>query len=156
MQYVTPQCYWDLPLLQTAHPRAGPITVEQCLLSFMGMRSGQRATVPAGTISALHCVCVCAKPKLSNGKRGTTPFLTKKCVVPLFSWAWGACSKRSLLPMTSFLCYSHTLLSRCAALCHFLVAYNVSESRSLAFLIRHSAILPSPPFFFFNHSEMKV
>lgn len=64
------------------------------------------------------CVCVC-KTKAFKWERGNNSLSHKKCVVLLFSWAWGACSKHSLLPMTSFLCYSHTLLSRCAALCHF-------------------------------------
>lgn len=155
-QQVTSKCYWDLPLLQKVHikGRVPPQLGEKCLLPTTGMKWGQRVTAPAETVRAL--LRQVEKPRLSlfSGKLGAAPSCMK-CVISLFSRVLSSlrCLFQTLSSPTDFipLRYSHTPLSRCAVLCHLYVAYNVSE-RSLAFLIRHHAILKTS----FFYSKLKV
>lgn len=145
MQQVASKCCWDLPLLQKVHIKGQvpPQPVEKCLLPATGMKLGQRVTAPAETVLAL--LQQVAKPRVSvfSGILGAAPSCMK-CVMSLFSRVLSSlrCLFQTLSSPTDFipLRYSHTPLSRCAVLCHFYVAHNVSE-RSLAFLIRYGAML---------------
>lgn len=139
------------PIAEGAHWRAGPIAAGG---EMPGPRRGHEIRSERDSPSSAVVGC---KTKTFSGGTGSSSSSCKQCVVSLFSRALSSlrCLFQTLSSPTDFipLSYSHTLLSRCAALCHLYVAYNVSESRSLAFLIRHRAILK---IFFFFHSKMKV
>lgn len=130
---------------------AEPVSQSEAALELPGLPGRQVCETSPGLCSA----AVGCKMKPFSRKSGSSSSSCEKCAGLLFRRALSSlrCLFQTLSSPTDFipLRYSHTLLSRCAALCHLYVAYNVSESRSLAFLIRHHAILKT-----FFRSKMKV